>query len=241
MDRAAIQFKGVSKRFGKLQVLDNVDLHLREGEFLGLVGINGAGKTTLIKCLLDLCAPSGGSIEIFGLLHAQPASRSRLAFLPERFIPPNFATGNEFLRFMTAMHRQPWQLNKVEAILHTLDLDPPVLRKPVRHLSKGTAQKLGLAATLLSGKDLYVLDEPMSGLDPKARALFKRDLLARKRQGLTLFFTSHMLADISALCNRMAVLHQGQILYQGAPAAFCEHFGATDMEGAYLNCVGATS
>ena len=241
MDRAAIQFKGVSKRFGKLQVLDNVDLHLREGEFLGLVGINGAGKTTLIKCLLDLCAPSGGSIEIFGLLHAQPASRSRLAFLPERFIPPNFATGNEFLRFMTAMHRQPWQLNKVEAILHTLDLDPPVLRKPVRHLSKGTAQKLGLAATLLSGKDLYVLDEPMSGLDPKARALFKRDLLARKRQGLTLFFTSHMLADISALCDRMAVLHQGQILYQGAPAAFCEHFGATDMEGAYLNCVGATS
>ena len=241
MERAAIHFKGVSKRFGKLQVLDNVNLHLREGEFLGLVGINGAGKTTLIKCLLDLCALDGGSIEIFGRPHSQPASRSRLAFLPEQFIPPNFATGNEFLRFMTALHRQPWQLNNIEATLYTLDLDPMVLRKPVRHLSKGTAQKLGLAATLLSGKDLYVLDEPMSGLDPKARVLFKRDLLVRKDQGLTLFFTSHMLADISALCDRMAVLHQGQILYQGAPAAFCEHFGATDIEGAYLNCVGATS
>lgn len=239
MERAAIHFKGVSKRFGKPRVLENVDLHLREGEFLGLVGINGAGKTTLIKCLLDLCDIGGGSIDIFGLPHSQPASRSRLAFLPERFIPPNFATGNEFLRFMTAMHRQPWQLNNVEATLHTLDLDPMVLRKPVRYLSKGTAQKLGLAATLLSGKDLYVLDEPMSGLDPKARVLFKRDLLVRKNQGLTLFFTSHMLADISALCDRMAVLHRGQILYQGAPAAFCEHFGATDIEGAYLNCVGA--
>ncbi|MGH8490538.1 MAG: ABC transporter ATP-binding protein, partial [Gammaproteobacteria bacterium] len=224
MDRAAIHFKGVSKRFGKLQVLDNVDLHVHEGEFLGLVGINGAGKTTLIKCLLDLCAPNGGSIDIFGLPHSQPASRSRLAFLPEQFIPPNFATGNEFLRFMNALHRQPWQLNNIEATLHTLDLDPMVLGKPVRHLSKGTAQKLGLAATLLSDKHLYVLDEPMSGLDPKARALFKRDLLVRKNAGLTLFFTSHMLADISALCDRMAVLHQGQILYQGAPAAFCEHF-----------------
>ncbi|MGH8469926.1 MAG: ABC transporter ATP-binding protein [Gammaproteobacteria bacterium] len=240
MDRAAIHFEGVSKRFGKLQVLDNVDLRVRKGEFFGLVGINGAGKTTLIKCLLDLCAPSGGSIEIFDLPHVQPGSRSRLAFLPEQFIPPNFATGNEFLRFMTAMHRQPWQLNNVEATLHTLDLDPMVLRKPVRYLSKGMAQKLGLAATLLSGKDLYVLDEPMSGLDPKARALFKRDLLVRKNEGLTLFFTSHMLADISALCDRMAVLHQGQILYQGAPAAFCEHFGATELEEAYLNCVGAT-
>ncbi|MGH8520333.1 MAG: ABC transporter ATP-binding protein [Gammaproteobacteria bacterium] len=240
MDRAAIHLKGVSKRYGKVGVLENVDLHLREGEFLGLVGINGAGKTTLIKCLLDLCALSGGSIDIFGLPHIQPASRSRLAFLPERFIPPNFATGNEFLRFMHALHRQPWQLNNVEPTLHTLDLDPTVLREPVRHLSKGTAQKLGLAASLLSGKDLYVLDEPMSGLDPKARALFKRDLLVRKQAGLTLFFTSHMLADISALCDRMAVLHQGQILYHGAPAAFCEHFGATGIEEAYLNCVGAT-
>ncbi|MGH8613900.1 MAG: ABC transporter ATP-binding protein [Gammaproteobacteria bacterium] len=240
MERAAIHFKGVSKRFGKLQVLDNIDLHLREGEFLGLVGINGAGKTTLIKCLLDLCDIGGGSIDIFGRPHSLPASRSRLAFLPEQFIPPNFATGDEFLRFMNALHRQPWQLNNVEPTLNTLDLDPMVLRKPVRYLSKGTAQKLGLAATLLSGKDLYVLDEPMSGLDPKARVLFKRDLLVRKNQGLTLFFTSHMLADISALCDRMAVLHQGQILYQGAPAEFCEHFGATGVEEAYLNCVGAT-
>ena len=99
------------------------------------------------------------------MLDRQRARGSR--FLPEQFIPPNFATGNEFLRFMTALHRQPWQLNNVEATLYTLDLDPMVLRKPVRHLSKGTAQKLGLAATLLSGKDLYVLDEPMSGLDPK--------------------------------------------------------------------------
>jgi len=240
VDRAAFHFKGVSKRFGKLQVLDNIDLHLREGEFLGLVGINGAGKTTLIKCLLDLCDIGGGSIEIFGLPHVQPASRSRLAFLPEQFIPPNFATGNEFLRFMNALHCQPWPSKKIEETLRTLDLDPPVLQKPVRNLSKGTAQKLGLAATLLSGKELFILDEPMGALDPKARALFKRHLAARKHQGLTLFFTSHMLADISALCDRMAVLHQGQILYQGVPAAFCEHFGATGMEEAYLNCVGAT-
>ncbi|MGH8532332.1 MAG: ABC transporter ATP-binding protein [Gammaproteobacteria bacterium] len=235
-----LSIQNLAKRYGQMRVLGDVSLSVQRGEFLGLVGTNGAGKTTLIKCLLNLCAVDSGSIEIFGLPHTKPVSRSRLAFLPERFIPPNFATGNEFLRFMTALHRQPWRLKNIEATLHTLDLDPMVLGKPVRHLSKGTAQKLGLAATLLSGKDLYVLDEPMSGLDPKARVLIKRDLLARKNQGLTLFFTSHMLADISALCDRMAVLHQGQILYQGAPAALCEHFGATGMEEAYLSCVGAT-
>lgn len=234
-----ISIQNLTKRYGKLQVLGDVDLSLQAGEFLGLVGTNGAGKTTLIKCLLDLCAPSGGSIEIFGLSHSQPASRSRLAFLPEQFIPPNFATGNEFLRFMTAMHRQPCQSNQVEATLKTLDLDPMVLRKPVRHLSKGTAQKLGLAATLLSGKDLYILDEPMSGLDPKARSLFNRELLVRKNQGLSLLFTSHTLTDIGALCDRMAVLHQGRLLYQGTPAAFCEPYGVTSIEEAYLSCVGA--
>ena len=240
MERLAIRYQGLTKRFGKQPVLRDIELGVREGEFLGLVGVNGAGKTTLIKCLLDLCAVDSGSIEIFGGAHTRPAARSRLAFLPERFIPPNFATGNEFLRYMMKLHHKPWQTGKIDEILTHLDLDPAALRQPVRQLSKGTAQKLGLAATLLSGKELFILDEPMSGLDPKARALFKRDLLVRKNQGLTLFFTSHMLADISALCDRMAVLHQGQILYQGVPAAFCEHFGAADIEEAYLNCVGAT-
>ncbi len=240
MERAAIHLKGVSKRFGKQPVLRDIELGVRHCEFLGLVGVNGAGKTTLIKCLLDLCAVDSGSIEIFGRAHSRPAERSRLAFLPEQFIPPHFATGNEFLRYMMKLHHQPWKIGKIDEILTHLDLDPAALRQPVRQLSKGTAQKLGLAATLLSGKELFILDEPMSGLDPKARALFKRDLLVRKNQGLTLFFTSHMLTDISALCDRMAVLHHGRILYQGAPAAFCEHFGATGIEEAYLNCVGAT-
>jgi ABC-2 type transport system ATP-binding protein len=99
-------------------------------------------------------------------------------------------------------------------------------------------QKLGLAACLLSGKDLLVLDEPMSGLDPKARALFKQELRGLRAAGRTLLLTSHALADIEELCDRMAILHQGQLRFAGTPAELREAFGTPDLEQAFLKCLG---
>jgi ABC-2 type transport system ATP-binding protein len=98
-------------------------------------------------------------------------------------------------------------------------------------------QKLGLAACLLSRKELYILDEPTSGLDPKARALLKAQLRELKQQAHTMFFTSHALADVAEICDRMAVIHAGSLRYAGTPDAFCRQYASSDLEQAFLRCI----
>lgn len=233
----ALRFNSVSKHFGRQEVFKGLDLSITTGEFVGLVGVNGAGKTTLLKCLLNLCELDSGLIEIFGVSHLKTEARAPLAFLPERFVSPYFATGGEFLRYMGKLHGRECPPSSIEQMLAVLDLESTALSKPARQLSKGTAQKLGLAATLLSGKELLVLDEPMSGLDPKARALLKRYLLGLKGLGRTLFFTTHLLADVEALCDRIAVLHGGELRFLGSPKDCRTQFGSGDLEQAYMKLV----
>jgi ABC-2 type transport system ATP-binding protein len=238
MASPVVHVHALRKRFGKTAVLNGVDLEVTAGEFVGLAGVNGAGKTTLLKCLLDFCAVDSGSIELFGIPHTAPRSRAALAFLPERFVPPYYLTGRDFLAFMLRLQQRPYDAVTVLAMLAALDLDAGALARPVRAYSKGMTQKLGLAACFLSGRDLYILDEPMSGLDPKARACVKA-LLARLRgEGRTVFFTSHALADIEEICDRMVVLHQGVPYFSGAPRALCEHYGENSTERAFLRCIG---
>ena len=239
MSDAALHFEQVSKRFGAVAALTDFTLEVRRGEFFGLVGVNGAGKTTLIKCLLDFCNADGGAIEIFGVQHRVTAARSRLAFLPERFNPPHFLTGRDFLQYMLKLYGEPYEDRRIEQMFAGLDLDPAALDKAARTYSKGMTQKLGLAACLLSGKDLYVLDEPTGGLDPKARALFKRALHTLRQANRTVFFTSHALADIAEMCDRMAVLHGGRLRFAGSPAELAQRFGAGDLEQAFLACIAS--
>jgi len=237
MSDAALRFERVSKRFGEVAALEEFSLEVERGEFFGLVGVNGAGKTTLIKCLLDFCDSDGGRIEIFGISHRVTTARGSLAFLPERFNPPHFLTGRDFLQYMMRLYRQPYDELRAREMFATLDLDPAALGKAARTYSKGMTQKLGLAACLLSGKDLYVLDEPTSGLDPKARALFKQALRGLKQTQRTVFFSSHALADIAEMCDRMAVLHQGKLQYAGAPAELAARVDGGDLEQAFLACI----
>lgn len=234
---SALVFENVGKRYGRQTVLNGVTLEVRAGEFFGLVGVNGAGKTTLIKGLLDLSQIDGGTIRIFGVPHHETRARQPLAFLPERFVPPYYATGKDFLKCMTRLYETACTPPKLNEVMAALDLAPAALGKPVRNLSKGMAQKLGLAATLLSEKKCFVLDEPMSGLDPKARALLKRHLAAMKPHGQTIFFSTHLLPDVEELCDRIAILHEGSIRFVGTPAECCLRFGAARLEQAYLACV----
>lgn len=233
----ALRFQQVVKRYGAASVLRGVDLELRAGESFGLVGVNGAGKTSLIRCLLDFCALDGGSIEIFGQPHQRPAARAPLGFLPERFTPPYYLTGADFIRYLLTLQGLRYDPPAVTAMLAALDLAPDALQRTVRSYSKGMTQKLGLAASLLARKPLYVLDEPMSGLDPKARALLKEQLRALHRGGSTLFLTSHALADVDELCERMAILHDGQIRFAGTPAACRAQYRADTLEQAFLACI----
>ena len=237
MTETALRFQQVVKRHGQSGVLQGVDLAVQAGECFGLVGVNGAGKTSLIRCLLDFCALDGGAITIFGQPHEQPASRAPLGFLPERFTPPYYLTGADFIQYLLTLQGVKVDHGAVSAMLAALDLDPAALRKTVRHYSKGMTQKLGLAACLLSPKQLYVLDEPMSGLDPKARALLKQQLRALQQRGSTLFLTSHALADVDELCDRMAILHDGAIRFTGTPAECRAHYGAATLEQAFLACI----
>lgn len=241
MTANAITFNGIEKRYGRQEVLRGISLTVQAGETLGLVGINGAGKSTLIKCLLDFTAVDAGDIRIFDVANTDPASRKPLSYLPEKFIPPYYLTAHSFLQYMARLHKNPYREDEVEAVLSQVDFDPLELAKPVRQLSKGMSQKLGLAACLLSRRELLVLDEPMSGLDPRARASVKRHLQALKQEGRTLFFSTHLLADVEVLCDRVAILHEGTIRFLGSPAECCENYGTGDLEEAYLHCVGAAA
>jgi ABC-2 type transport system ATP-binding protein len=236
-DVPALRFCGVSKKFGPVPALADFSLDVDRGELFGLVGVNGAGKTTLIKCLLDFCATDAGTIEIFGMPHSRTRARAPLAFLPERFNPPHFLTGRDFLRYMLTLHGRAFDAGRAERMLVALDLEPAALKRPVRAYSKGMTQKLGLAACLLCDKALYVLDEPTSGLDPKARALLKAQFRTLKSHGATLFFTSHALADVNEICDRMAVLHDGRVRFAGTPGELCRHFDVSDLEQAFLRCI----
>ena len=237
----ALRFDRVSKRYGRADALREFSLQIQAGETFGLVGMNGAGKTTLLKCLLDFCHADAGSIELFGVSPHITSARSRLAFLPERFNPPFYLTGDDFVRYMLELHGVGYEAREIAKTFAELDLDLTALSKPVRAFSKGMTQKLGLAACFLAHKDLYLLDEPTSGLDPKARALLKHKLRQVHAQGRTIFLTSHALADVEELCDRMAVIHRGELRFAGTPAQLRAQYGSSTLEQAFLACIEAES
>lgn len=236
---AALRATEVQKRFGARLVLRGISLVVPAATAFALVGANGAGKTTFLKCILDLCAPDAGRIEIFGAASSVPGARSRLAFLPERFTPPHYLLGREFLQQTLSLAGERYDPVRAQAMATELDLDAQALARPVRQLSKGMTQKLGLAACLLQPRALYMLDEPMSGLDPAARVAVKAVLQRLNAEGRGLFFTSHVLADVEELCSAMAVLDRGSLRFCGTPAALHERFGGESLERAFLNCIRA--
>lgn len=241
MSLPLVRFHQVSKAFGKAQVLASIDFDLYPGQLVGLAGENGAGKTTLLKCMLDFCSADTGTIEINGIASSSPQARRAISFLPERFTPPWFLTGREFVRAALDMANTPWNEDLVLARFDELDLAPASLDKPVRAFSKGMTQKLGLAACFLSNSQLLVLDEPMSGLDPSARVRVKKLLSGLRNAGKALLFTSHSLADIEEICDHMAVLHRGRIAFRGSPRELLAQHAERTLEGAFLKCIESST
>jgi ABC-2 type transport system ATP-binding protein len=233
----ALEVRGLNKRYGDSAALRGIDLQVPAGALYGLVGANGAGKTTFIKCLLDFCDADAGTIRIFQVPSEVSASRRPVAFLPERFTPPYYLTGEDFLRFMMQMYERTYDRRGAEEMSAALDLPPQALRQPVRTYSKGMTQKLGLTACLLSGRALLVLDEPTSGLDPRARALLKSQIRGLCNTGTSFLLTSHNLADVDELCDEMAVLHEGELRFAGTPAELKQRHHANGLEQAYLACI----
>jgi ABC-2 type transport system ATP-binding protein len=234
---AALRAEGLVKRFGARRALGGVTLEVAAASAVGLVGANGAGKTTFIKCALDLCALDAGRVEIFGADSRRAGARARLAYVPERFMPPYYLLGREFLAMTLELAGARFDAERARSLALELELEPQALERPVRQLSKGMTQKLGLAACFLRDADLYVLDEPMSGLDPAGRVAVKTVLARLRGAGRALFFTSHVLADVEELCSRIALLDCGAVRFQGSPAELCRRFGDDNLERAFLACI----
>jgi len=233
----ALRADRLVKRFGARLALGGVSLEAPAGAATGLVGANGAGKTTFIKCALDLCAFDAGSVEIFGVSSRGADARARLAYVPERFMPPHYLLGREFLQMIAALAGAPYEPSRAAALAQELELDPGALDRPVRQLSKGMTQKLGLAACFLLERDLYLLDEPMTGLDPAGRVAVKAVLARLQRAGKALFFTSHVLSDVEELCSTMIVLEAGKVRFHGAPETLRARFRESSLERAFLACI----
>ena len=233
----ALVVRGVSVFYGRRTILDAVDLEVAPGEIFGLIGLNGVGKTTLIKAILDLAAAASGSIEIFGIDKARPASRKAIAYLPEHLQPSRNLKGSEFIALSLAYFGIVAQ--DLTAAAQGLALDPAALSRRMSTYSKGMVQKVGLLATLLSERPLLILDEPMTGLDPRARILLKDRLLAYRDGGGAVFFSSHILSDIDEICDRVGVIHDGRILFTGTPEAMKRSFAAVSLERAFLAAIEA--
>ena len=234
---SALSLHGVSVAYGKREVVHDVHLDIPAGETFGLIGLNGVGKTTLIKAILAL-REAKGEIRIAGLDRRSADAKKHIAYLPERFDPPPFLKGGEFLSFSVRLYGRAYDVAEAEELCRRLALDPIVLKSRVQTYSKGMRQKLGLIATLLTDCALMLLDEPMSGLDPEARARVKAALAMAKARGRTLFFSSHILADMNEICDRVGVLQDGRLIYCGSPAGLLAAGHDANIERAFLNLIG---
>jgi ABC-2 type transport system ATP-binding protein len=202
----------IKKQYAGNCALYDVSLQLAHGRALGLAGLNGAGKTTLIRCILNFAKPDSGHIHLFGLSSEDDKARQQLAYVPERFTGPAYLTGLEYMIFQAQFNATPCSEQKLERIAAELEFDTAALRRLLRTYSKGMTQKLGLISAFASGRNLLILDEPMSGLDPVARAAVRKKLAEHHQAGGSLLMTSHSMSDIETLCDDVAILHRGRLL-----------------------------
>ncbi len=211
---AMIDFTDLSKRYGTHTVLQNIDLHIAEGEYMMVLGHNGAGKTTLIKLLLGLTRPTGGQVRVLGVNPAQaPAElRAHLGYLPENVSLYANLSGREALDFYARLKGEP--LSACGPLLERLGLAAASTRR-ISTYSKGMRQRLGLAQALLGKPRLLFLDEPTSGLDPALRRDFYDVLDELKHEGVTVFLSSHALSEIESRGDRLIILRQGRIVARG--------------------------
>ena len=239
MNPSPLTIENLSKAYDKHKVLQDISLHLNAGEILGLVGLNGIGKTTLIKSILQLSFADEGKVEIFGKSAKADIARKNLAYLPEKFHPSKYLRGFEYLELCLDYYDLKLNKNSAEQCAADLELDPAALGKRISSYSKGMGQKIGLIGAFLSQCPLLILDEPMSGLDPKARIALKRKLLDYRDAGNSIFFSSHILADIDEICDRVAIIHDTDSRYLGTPEGFKEEYPDNSLEGSFLRAIAA--
>ncbi len=209
-----ITLRGVSKRFGPLQVLDDVNLTVAPGRVTAVVGPNSAGKTTLIKSVLGLTRIDAGAIEVGGVaIDAEGSYRERIGYMPQIARFPENLTGADLFDMMRGLRRSTGPCD--EELVQSLGLAAH-LGQPLRLLSGGTRQKVNAALAFLFAPSLLILDEPTAGLDPVASSVIKDKVLAERGRGRTFVLTSHVMSELEELADDVAFLVDGRIRFAGA-------------------------
>jgi ABC-2 type transport system ATP-binding protein len=233
---AILKVKGLSKAFGDVYALRDVNVELSKGEIIGILGPNGAGKTTLIHCILGLIAPTKGSIETFGM--DLPQSRveilKRMNFASNYVSLPLSLTLYENLMIYALMYEVPSPAERCDEVLKLFDLIN-LRKKTTRKLSSGQMMRLSLAKAMINNPEILLLDEPTAGLDLEI-SLRTRTLLKelRDEKGLSVIYTSHNLQEMEEVSDRIIFLHGGRVIAEGRESDLLNRYGVRSLEEFYF-------
>jgi len=226
-----IEIKNLTKKFGQNLVLDNLSFSVEKGEILGFLGPNGAGKSTTMKIITSFWAPTSGHVLINGLEIAKDAlsARKKIGYLPETVPLYEDMRVFEYLKFIAEIRglSKSEVKDRVKEVVQICGLNK-VLRQPIEELSKGFRQRVGLAQAIMHKPDILILDEPTTGLDPN-QIVEIRDLIKTIGREKTVIFSTHILSEVSATCDRVIIINNGKIVGQGSPNELMKKSGASEL------------
>lgn len=239
-----IELENLVKHFGDVRAVDGITLTVPKGEFFAVLGPNAAGKTTTIKMVVGLIRPTGGRVRVAGFdVQAQPLeARARLSYVPDFPFLYDKLTPWEFLRFTGQLFRMTDTAIAREAddLVPRFNLEP-WLNLPIEGLSHGTRQRVAIASALLHRPEVFVIDEPMVGLDPHHARVVKDTLKERSRQGMTIFLSTHQISVAEEMADRIGIIHQGRLVAMGTAAELRAQAGTDGaLEQAFLSITEET-
>ena len=236
-EKLRVEFKNPELRHATKIALHGLSLEVNAGEVFGFLGPNGAGKTTTMNVLLGFVRPTSGSASLFGIDVLQPIARQRIGYLPELTYYYKFLTAEELLRFYAKIFglERAEADRRIDELLKLVELEH-ARKRTIKSYSKGMQQRVGLAQSLINNPDLLVLDEPTSGLDPLGRMKVREIIQRLKNEGKTVFFSSHELGEVETVCDRVAIVHQGELKAVGTVADISA--GSANLEQAFLKIIG---
>jgi ABC-2 type transport system ATP-binding protein len=240
IEKLRVEYRSRERGNGTHVALKGLDLSVGQGEVFGFLGPNGAGKTTTMNVLLGFVNATRGAAFLFGTNVLEPIARQRIGYLPELTYYYKFLSAEELLRFYARIFGVPKseREQRIDAVLKLVELDQ-ARRRQIRTYSKGMQQRVGLAQALINNPDLLILDEPTSGLDPLGRMKVREIIQRLKNEGKTVFFSSHELGEVETVCDRVAILCQGELKAEGTVRDLVRQHQC-DLEQAFLRIIGHT-
>jgi len=238
IENLGVEYRSREMGQGTKVALKGLNLSVGQGEVFGFLGPNGAGKTTTMNVLLGFVNATSGSAWLFGANVREPIARQRIGYLPELTYYYKFLSAEELLRFYARVFQipKPERERRIEAVLRLVELEP-ARKRPIKTYSKGMQQRVGLAQALINNPDLLILDEPTSGLDPLGRMKVREIIQRLKSEGKTVFFSSHELGEVETICDRVAILAQGELKAEGRVSDIVRQYQC-NLEQAFLRIIG---